>query len=380
MKLKKKIYVSTPSRICLFGEHQDYLNLEVIASAINLRFSATAVSRDDKIVRIRIRDEKYDKLNDVNSEKSYNEWNIDLTKPIIYDSKRDYIKSTINTLMKRGYDFEHGYDIVMDSEVPIGKGMSSSTTMIIVLIKALLEAMDSKDKDDAEKIALLGHAAEVLEFNEPGGLMDHYASALGGLVHLTFNKDNTEVRRINRTIPGCFILFDSKAQKNTTMVLANAKTPVVNGLSKLNKYGITSIRDFVRDEANMKYLSNLDSEENVKIRANIDNYRILKEAQAMLDSDSFSPEKFGELLKRHHANLRDGLNISTPAIEEILETSYKHGALGGKINGSGGGGCGYVYASDEDSERIVKAIESIGYLGRVIRQDTGVRKDKEEII
>ncbi|MCK9480075.1 MAG: galactokinase family protein, partial [Firmicutes bacterium] len=32
--------VSTPSRLCLFGEHLDYLELEVIAVAINLRFSA----------------------------------------------------------------------------------------------------------------------------------------------------------------------------------------------------------------------------------------------------------------------------------------------------------------------------------------------------
>jgi galactokinase len=51
--MKKKVFVSTPSRICLFGEHQDYLGLEVIASAINLRFYASASSRDDKIIRIK---------------------------------------------------------------------------------------------------------------------------------------------------------------------------------------------------------------------------------------------------------------------------------------------------------------------------------------
>ena len=34
------IKISTPSRLCLFGEHQDYLGLDVIALAIDLRFSA----------------------------------------------------------------------------------------------------------------------------------------------------------------------------------------------------------------------------------------------------------------------------------------------------------------------------------------------------
>ena len=47
-----KVKASTPSRICLFGEHQDYLGLEVIASAINLRFSAQASDRDDNILAL----------------------------------------------------------------------------------------------------------------------------------------------------------------------------------------------------------------------------------------------------------------------------------------------------------------------------------------
>ncbi len=54
--MKRKVYVSTPSRICLFGEHQDYLGLEVIASAIDLRFSAVISERTDQLIRIKIRE------------------------------------------------------------------------------------------------------------------------------------------------------------------------------------------------------------------------------------------------------------------------------------------------------------------------------------
>ena len=56
------VHVSTPSRICLFGEHQDYLGLEVIASAINLRFSARAEKRADSWLNIRIRDKSIGEL------------------------------------------------------------------------------------------------------------------------------------------------------------------------------------------------------------------------------------------------------------------------------------------------------------------------------
>ncbi len=124
----------------------------------------------------------------------------------------------------------------------------------------------------------------------------------------------------------------------------------------------------------------LDERERVKLRASIDNYRILKEAESMLNGANFKPERFGKLLKEHHDNLRDGLDISTPAIENILQTAYKNGALGGKINGSGGGGCAYVYAFDEDCDRIIDAVAELGYPGRVIRQDSGIRKDGEEEI
>jgi galactokinase len=100
----------------------------------------------------------------------------------------------------------------------------------------------------------------------------------------------------------------------------------------------------------------------------------------MLKGDNFNPEGFGRLLKAHHVNLRDGLDISTPAIEKILDTAYKNGALGGKINGSGGGGCAYVYAYDEDCDRIINAVAELGYPGRIVKQDSGIRKDwREEI-
>ncbi|MEG2597305.1 MAG: galactokinase family protein, partial [Oscillospiraceae bacterium] len=62
------ITVSTPSRICLFGEHQDYLGLEVIASGINLRFSTKAEKRNDMLLCIKIRDKSISELGAKNTE------------------------------------------------------------------------------------------------------------------------------------------------------------------------------------------------------------------------------------------------------------------------------------------------------------------------
>lgn len=369
----EKIKVSTPSRVCLFGEHQDYLGLEVIAQAIDLRFYAEAEERKDKVLNIKIGSKLFDK-----SSEEFYQWvshKVDFSREIVYENKRDYMKSIVSVLIKEGYDLKSGYDITMVSEIPIGKGMCSSSTMIIALIKVLLEAIGAEDKDNPERIAYLGFLAEVKEFNEPGGMMDHYSSALGGLVNLNFENGQTKVSRINKSLPGKFILFDSLRDKDTTNVLATAKYPVVSALKKLEGKGITSVKDFVFDDENFKYLDLLEHEEKRNLVANVDNFKILQKAKDILLGDEFCEEKFGELLKKHHANLRDGLKISTPEIEAILSISYLHGALGGKVNGSGGGGCCFVYVKDKDCERVLKAVNEIGYPGRIVDISDGVRRE-----
>ena len=138
-----------------------------------------------------------------------------------------------------------------------------------------------------------------------------------------------------------------KITATISKALIDAKEPVVSALHDLKKYAIISIRDFIYNEDNMKHLASLDNIKRLRLNASIDNYKILKQALFLLKKDNFNPEVFGNLLKAHHANLRDGLNISTTSIEKIFYTSYENGALGGKINGSGGGGCAFVYAHDE---------------------------------
>lgn len=365
----KTYQVSTPSRLCLFGEHQDYLGLEVIACAINLRFSAKIKDNGTDVINIKIRDSHIDTLGMENTEGAYEETSISLAEPITYENNRDYLKSSVNVLKRGGYPLR-GFDIVMDSEIPIGKGMCSSSTMIVALIKALLTAMEHPDGENPEKIAYLGYLAEVEEFGEPGGMMDHYASALGGLVNLDFTGGKTTPHRLDTVIPGVFILFDSKEQKNTTKVLADAKTPTLEGLGATG----ATIKGLAAGRETMDLLSDLDEKHKKAVLANVSNYKILTEAKAMLQN-KVDPKRLGKLLYAHHENLRDGLGVSTPKIDAIIEAAMVAGALGGKVNGSGGGGCGYVYAEADKADAVVAAISALGYPAKIIYQDTGVRCD-----
>jgi len=365
-----KTPVATPSRICLFGEHLDYLGLEVIAMAIDLYFSAEIEAQNSSLVDLRL---GLNSFPDKNTESiSWITQQINLAEPLEYHTQRDYLKSSIKVLQKNGVKFEQGLKITMLSDIPMGKGMSSSTTMIIAFIKAILEYYNHPFKDNAAKIAYLAFCAEVAEFNEPGGMMDHYCSALGGLQNLDFINGEPKINPIDFEIPGSFLLFDSLAEKNTTAVLASAKIPVVNALNKLKNAEVCSIRQLIDHPLTAQQLNLLSPEEARKLAVAINNYKILLSAKELLQPHKFNATLFGDLLNAHHANLRDGLGISTPALEKILQIALENGALGGKVNGSGGGGCCFVYCETADAERIIQAVAAAGFPGRIVNKSNGV--------
>lgn len=365
-----KTIASTPSRLCLFGEHLDYHSLEVITMAIDLRFRAEISKRTDGIAVIMIKDESIDTLNQKNDYLSYEKFEFDLKNELKYNNSRDYFKSCFNVIKKRGYDISCGFDIKMDSDIPIGKGMCSSSTMIVVLIKAVLEAVGADIKDNMSAIAQMGYEAEVTEFNEPGGKMDHMASAHGGVCRFDFNDIANPVMEKLKMLPsGGFVLFDSLSRKDTIKVLATARKPVEKAIEML---GVRGVRDL-----DIKAIESADIPDEYKkpAAAALHNYELLKIFVQEQKNGSMTPERFGELLYEHHKRLRDGLSISTPAIEKILDAAMENGALGGKLNGTGGGGCCFVFAHEKDLMNIKEAVERIGYPARIIQTDQGARID-----
>ena len=68
------------------------------------------------------------------------------------------------------------------------------------------------------------------------------------------------------------------------------------------------------------------------------------------------------------------LEVSTPKIEMMLDAAMDAGALGGKINGSGGGGCMFAYVPN-NPEKVVEAIEKTGGKSYIIHSEVGTRID-----
>jgi galactokinase len=352
--------VSAPGRICLFGEHQDFLGLPVIAAAIDLRISITAAPRQDRQFVIIMPD-----LSDRQSFDIQND-------PLPYRSNNDYFRAGVNVLRRKGIRFDEGYEFTVRSQIPIRAGVSSSSALLVAWVKILLELVDSPLKSDPEELAMAAYDAEVTEFHAPGGMMDQYTASYGYLVFIR-TKPPFSLTPIPAHLSG-FVLGDSLEKKDTHSVLSTSREDVHEAISLAKKI-IPSfdLEQTPIDEAEAA-LSQIPPHLARKLRANLVNRDITREALSLLESGVPRPEILGALFGRHHQMLSEGLGISTPKIDAMLTAARKAGAFGGKINGSGGGGTMFAYAPGHEQEaaRAIQAAEGIAYR---VTLDSGVRVD-----
>ncbi|OVE79825.1 hypothetical protein BVY01_01465, partial [bacterium I07] len=255
----------------------------------------------------------------------------------------DYFRSGLNIILREGILLPSGYHCIVRGNIPINSGTSSSSAMMIAWIKFLLFASDDERKDDPGFIAALAHRAEVLEFNEPGGMMDHFASSYGSVLHIDFGPP-VAVESLKGP-SGSFVLGDSMEPKDTRGILARVKDGTLDALKSLQ----SRRPDLSMRNINMEILDHYRSEINdaqyTLLKSNIVNRELTIQARALFQSsDDEAVTWLGRLLSAHQKELRDGLQISTPKIDRMIDAARKAGALGGKINGSGGGGCMFAYS------------------------------------
>lgn len=352
-----KLSVSAPGRVCLFGEHQDYLNLPVIASAISRRFSVEGSRRKDRQVNI--------SLPDLNSSESF-----ELSEKISYTVERDYLRSSLNVLLREGFTFSKGFDVIMKGNIPINAGTSSSSAMIIAWINFLAQMSDQKKTLDAKEIANLGYKAEVLEFGEPGGMMDHYSTSVGGVIWLE-SFPEIHLESINPSL-GSFVLGNSREPKDTKFILARVKKGVINIVNNLKKKNPEFSLQNIRLEELDRYTEELNEDEVELLQGTIRNRDITYEARQVLTSEPLNHHRIGRLMNEHQNVLRDVLQISTTKIDKMIEAALNAGAYGAKINGSGGGGCMFAYAPD-NPEKVLEAVKAIAPESWIVNVDDGTK-------
>ncbi len=364
-------FASTPGRICLFGEHQDYLGLPVIAAAISRRMNIEAgrIDSGDAPSEIRL------SLPDVNSEKRFTIPQF----PLPYTNKRDYFRSAMNVLHRDGLRFSADIEGRVWGNIPINAGTSSSSALLVTWLNLLSQLADEPQTYSPAQLAEFGYVAEVLEFGEPGGMMDHYSTAIGGIIYL----ESTPAIRVE-SFPfsgadsglGAFVLGDSGEPKDTIGVLRHVKYGMLDAMAKMQAYDPAFAFEAMPAEAVTDYAHLLTPDELALVKGNLSDRDMLRQALTMFRSGTIDHYLLGQLLTTHQTSLREAKRVSTPKIDRMIDAALQAGALGGKINGSGGGGCMFAYAPT-NTDAVAEAIRQAGGKAYIITvaEGTTIRRE-----
>ncbi|NWF94747.1 MAG: GHMP kinase [Candidatus Thorarchaeota archaeon] len=335
--------VSAPGRVCLFGEHSDYLGLDVIAAAIDRYVTIVCKPRRDPLISV-----GYPDLAESD------EFAID--QEVEYRHRRDYLRSAFNVLARRGMRPLGGAELIVTGDLPIASGLSSSSALTVAAVHTVAAlAHETLGPRDA---ALLAYEAEVREFGESGGTMDHMASAYGGIVHVEMVPDGV-TSRLPAKIDG-IVIGDSLERKEDTVGDLRRIRAIVE-----SEYRVLAgmIKDFDQRTTPLSIVygtcHSRPSAERRMAEATLRNRDLTADALTLLSSEFPDPHRLGEMLDEHHRILRDDLERSTPKIERLIRAAKDAGALGCKINGSGGGGTMMAYAPGRE-EDVATAIERAG--------------------
>lgn len=355
-----ELSVSAPGRICLFGEHQDFLGLAVIACPIDLTITLSCQARTDCHLAVHFPDLQ-DSPRDL----------IHADRLAEYRHNRDYVRSATNVLRRQGLLLKQGYNITVHGTIPINAGTSSSSALVVAWTAFLLATQESDLPRGREDIARYAHMAEVVEFEEAGGMMDHYASAVGGLLHIDCREPIT-VTHLPAKLDG-FVLGDSGIPKNTVGTLRASRDDTRAGLTILKQHVPSFDLQTTSLEEAEQYFPLMPENVRRRVRANFLNRDLCREARELLSQPTVEDTaKLGRLLYEHQVQLRDGIGVSHPKLDAMIDAAMEAGALGGKLNGSGCGGCMFAYAPGRQQE-VKEALERVGSRAFIISMSDGVQ-------
>lgn len=341
----EKLLSIAPGRICLFGDHQDYLGLPVIACAIDRDINLTVVRNTTNVFKLNMVDINEERI--INIDETFTE-----LKP------RDYFASSLRVLRRHGCIPTVGYDITITGNIPINSGTSSSSALLIAWINFLIKAFGVKEKVTPEFIAHIAYVSEVLEHMEPGGMMDHYSISMGNIVHIN-TKEPFHCSIIGTDMEG-LVIGVSGVPKETIGLISELKNNALLAIEIVKQHN----KDFDLETAEIEdlkeYCNFLPDRLIPYFEAAIKNHHYTKLALKEFQKPSLDLKKIGELMNGHHLVLKDLLKITVPKIDAMIKAALNSGAYGAKIVGSGGGGCIVAVSDPKNQERIVQSILDAG--------------------
>jgi len=338
---------SAPGRVNLIGEHTDYNDGYVLPFAIDRRTVASIAPRDDRTIRVA-------SAFDADSEPIA--LSLDDLSPERMDGWSAYVLGIAWALgAQAGADLSDktGFDVFVESDVPVGAGLSSSAAIECGVALAFNDLWDLGL--DRKALARVGQYSENHAVGAPTGIMDQSASLLGeqdAVVFLDCRTLDTAVVDLALEANGLEVLvMDTRVEHaHATGGYKARRESCERGARVL---GVEALRDVaVEDLPRAQEL--LDDETFRRVR------HIVTEDQRVLDTvrtlREQGPRAIGSLLVASHESMRDDFEISVPELDLAVATAMEHGAVGARMTGGGFGGAAIALVDREARDAIAAAV------------------------
>ncbi|MGX7024354.1 mevalonate kinase [Vagococcus hydrophili] len=302
MKKEKQGIGEANAKIILLGEHSVVYNQPSIA--IPFPAAKTTATIKETVDQTIIHCEFYHGLLD--------------EMPELLESLKETIRVTLKQLGKENYPLE----ITIESQIPAERGMGSSAAVSVATTRALFDFFDTNLTQ--ENLLAIVDISEKIAHGNPSGLDALMTSSSMPFYYIK----GQPFEAINLNLDAYLVVGDT-------------------GKTGQTKEAVASIS---------KKLTGSDSAETKK---SIDQLgELAKKGRFFLENNE--PTKLG-LIMTHVHQLLTKLGVSSPELNQLVETAQKSGAIGAKLTGGGRGGCMIALAHDRiDAEKISQDLVASG--------------------
>jgi D-glycero-alpha-D-manno-heptose-7-phosphate kinase len=232
-------------------------------------------------------------------------------------------------------NFNAGKPIPMElstfCDAPAGSGLGSSSTLVVVMIRAFAELLNLPLDDYT--IAHLAYKIERVDCDLQGGRQDQYSATFGGFNFMEFYADERAVinpLRIKNWIicelEASLVLFFTGVSRESAHIIADQSRNVNSGS-----------------------VDALEAMHGIKREAMVMKECLLRgDFTGLVDSMRLGWEN----------KKRSAKTVSNPHIDEIYATAIKAGALAGKVSGAGGGGFMLFFVPTEKRMDVIRALST----------------------
>ena len=340
------IVVRAPGRVNLIGEHTDYNDGFVLPMAIDR--SVWIALRPTAGPELRVHSLDFSETRSF----SLNE---------VAGGRRDgaedqdwceYVMGVAWVLQEAGHTLSP-WDGVVAGDVPIGAGLSSSAALEMATARAFAAAAELDWEPGA--MARLGQRAENRWIGVNCGIMDQMISASGREGHALLLDCRTLAGELVPLPAGAaVVILDTGTRRGLVDSAYNERRAQCEAAASF--FGVRALRDL--DPPGFRIRAD-ELDEMTRRRARhviAENQRTVEAADRMRQGDAAA---LGALMDASHVSLRDDFEVSSPALDSMVECARRApGCFGARMTGAGFGGCAVALVAENQVPAFVERAEA----------------------